>query len=113
MSILAACTLLSSCGVLCQAGTGTCGLSSEEAHRLLHPKAYGQYWTKPSMTTESWRQDWVACGGQANGQYFSDESTVPTVAAALTADKNKRAKLDTCMQSKGYQFSYTGTGGTK
>ena len=112
MSILAACTLLSSCGVLCQAGTGTCGLSSEEAHRLLHPKAYGQYWTKPTMTTESWRQDWVACGGMQNGNYSSDAVSGSTTAVLIAEDKATRNKLDNCMKSKDYQFSYTGTGGT-
>ena len=113
MSILAACTLLSSCGVLCQAGTGTCGLSSEEAHRLLHPKAYGQYWTKPSMTTESWRQDWVACGGRVNGDYGSSLPQGTSDVVVLADEKSKKIRLDNCMQSNGYQFSYTGASGTK
>ena len=95
-------------GMICGPQTPAAYCDREAYEKLTKPRTYGQYWTKPAMTTESWRQDWVECGVQANGQYFSDESTVPTVAAALTADKNKRAKLDTCMQSKGYQFSYTG-----
>lgn len=105
--VVATCALLSGCSVLCQAGTGTCGMSKEDAQRLLNPKSYGQYWTKPTMTTESWRQDWVACGGMQNGNYSSDAPSGSTTAALLADDKVKRANLDACMQSKGYQFSYT------
>ena len=106
--ILAVCLLLSSCGVLCQAGTGTCGMTKEEAQRLLNPKSYGQYWTKPTMTAESWRQDWVECGGMQNGNYSSDAVSGSTSAVLAAANKAKKTKLDACMQSKGYQFSYTG-----
>ena len=108
LSVLTACALLSSCGVLCQAGTGTCAMTKEEAQRLLHPKSYGQYWTKPAMTTESWRQDWVECGGRANGSYGSSlpQGTADVVVRA--DEKSKKIRLDSCMQSKGYQYNYTG-----
>lgn len=109
MSVLASCVLLSSCSVLCQAGTGTCGMTKEEAQRLLNPKSYGQYWTKPAMSIDNWRQDWVACGGMQNGNYSSNAPSGSTTAALLADDKVKKMKLDTCMQSKGYQFSYTGS----
>ena len=92
-TVLTACTVGN--GMICGPQTPAAYCDRDAYQKLANPKSYGQYWTKPTMTTESWRQDWVECGGQANGQYFSDESTVPTVAAALTADKNKRAKLDT------------------
>ena len=65
------------------------------------------------MTTESWRQDWVECGGMQNGNYSSDAVSGSTTAVLIAEDKATRNKLDACMQSKDYQFSYTGTGGTK
>jgi hypothetical protein len=98
------CSSLSSCGLLCQAGTGTCGMSDEQAQKLLHPKTYGEFWTKPGMTTESWRQDWVECGGKSNGNY-SSESPIGTDTAALLADsKRVGERLGACMQSKRYVY---------
>jgi len=106
MSGLTTCVLLSSCSVLCQAGTGTCGMSKEDAQRLLNPKSYAQYWTKPATTTESWRQDWVECGGRPNGSYGSSLPQGTKDAAVRADEETKKIKLDACMQSKGYQFSY-------
>lgn len=34
-----ACAILSGCGIWCQAGPMTCGLSREDTDKLLHPKA--------------------------------------------------------------------------
>jgi hypothetical protein len=49
---------------------GPCAL---ERQRLLKSiKAYGEFWTKPGMTTDSWRLDWVECGGKSNGNYSSE-----------------------------------------
>jgi hypothetical protein len=71
-------------------------------------KAYGEYWTKPGMTTESWRQDWVACGGMSNGNYSGDAPTGSTTEVIFESQRQERKKLDACMQSKGYVYRYTG-----
>jgi hypothetical protein len=68
--LLSAVTLtMSGCGILCMGGSMTCGMSSEERQRLLHPKTYGELWEKPGVTKEGWRQDWMACGGFVSGAY--------------------------------------------
>lgn len=59
-SLLMACTIGN--GRICGPQTPSAYCDKEAYQRLAHPKAYGEYWTKPDMTTESWRQDWVACG---------------------------------------------------
>lgn len=105
---LVLCTLMSGCELICQAGTGTCGMSREQAHQLLHPKAYGEYWTKPGMSTESWRLDWVGCGGRSNGQFSGDAPTGSTTKVILTSQEQARNKLDACMQSKGYEYRDSG-----
>jgi hypothetical protein len=75
---------------------------------LTPAKAYGEYWTKPGVTTESWRQDWVACGGMSNGNYSGDAPTGSTTEVIFASDRQKKKKLDACMQSKGYEYRYTG-----
>ena len=105
--VLLLCAGLSGCELLCQAGTGTCGMSKEQRRRVLNPKTYGEFWTKPSMTKESWRQDWVECGGMPSGQYTTEIPRGLTHAAALPLWNAKEKELDTCMQSKGYTFRYT------
>ena len=60
------CLLLSSC-LYGQCLEGAC---SFERERIINSiKAYGEFWSKPDMTKESWRADWVGCGGMINGQY--------------------------------------------
>jgi hypothetical protein len=99
--------LMSGCELLCQAGTGTCGLSSEERYKLLHPKAYGEYFVKPGASREEWQRDWVACGGRPNGQYSDDAPpNAPTKEIFAAIDK-ARNSLNTCMQSKGYEYRET------
>lgn len=108
LGIAAMCMLVSSCEILCQAGTGTCGISSEQAQRLLHPKAYGEYWTKPGMSVESWRRDWVACGGRSNGDYTTDTPPGSDSAVTNAASQRISRQLGSCMALKGYEYRYTG-----
>ena len=64
----------------CVIGNGTiCGPQTPRAYcdreayeRLTNPKGYGEFFTKTGMTKESWRADWVACGGISSGSYSSD-----------------------------------------
>ncbi len=97
--------LISGCELLCQAGTGTCGMSREEAQKLLHPKTYGEYWVKSGISKENWRLDWVACGGMSNGQYSGNAPSGSTTKIILDSQEDERQKLDFCMQSKGYEFT--------
>jgi hypothetical protein len=54
----------------------------------MHPKGLGEYWEKPGMTTDSWRTDWVSCGGINDGGYSAG---VPP----RSSEKILRAAIDT------------------
>ena len=99
--------LFSGCELLCQAGTGTCGMSSEERYKLLHPKAYGEYFVKPGASREEWQRDWVACGGRPNGQYSDDAPPNATTKEIFAAIERARSSLNACMKSKGYEYRET------
>lgn len=82
-------------------------MSDEQMDRILRPKPYGERWTKPGLTKESWRQDWVECGGLSNGQYIDDAPSRSSAAVIVAASAAVQKRLDACMHSKGYKFSYT------
>ncbi len=86
---------------------GPCAL--ERARMIKSIKAYGQFWTKPGMSTESWRQDWVACGGKQNGSYAVDVPQFSETEIIIASSERIRQKLDACMKAKGYEFSYGNT----
>jgi hypothetical protein len=104
ISGLSSILLFSGCELLCQAGTGTCGMSSEERYKLLHPKAYGEYFVKLGAGREEWQRDWVACGGRPNGQYSDDAPPHATTKEIFAAIDRARNSLNTCMHSKGYEY---------
>jgi hypothetical protein len=93
----------SGCELLCQAGTGTCGMSSEQMDKLLHPRAYGEYFVKPGVGKDEWRRDWVECGGWSNGQFSGGAPPGSNTNEILAAWRKKAKELDDCMQSKGYE----------
>jgi hypothetical protein len=101
-SLLTACTIGN--GRICGPSTPIAYCDHDAYQRLAYPKAYGKFWAKPGMTTESWRQDWVECGGKSNGNY-SSESPIGADTAALLADSKRVGdRLGTCMQSKRYVY---------
>ncbi len=69
-------------------------------------KGYGEYWVKPGMSKESWRQDWVACGGQPNGAYANDAPQFSSMEIITAAGDRIRKTLGDCMTSKGYHLDY-------
>ncbi len=95
--------LTSGCELLCQAGTGTCGMSREEMQKVLHPKAYGEYFVKSGVSRDDWRRDWVACGGRHNGQFSGNAPPGSTANEILAAWRAESKRLAQCMESKGYQ----------
>jgi len=97
----------SGCELLCQAGTGTCGMSSAQIDKLLHPKAYGENFVKSGTSREQWQRDWVACGGRPNGQFSDDAPSGATTKEIFAAIDRARNSLDACMQSKGYEHKET------
>lgn len=101
-AFLTACTVGN--GRICGPQTPRAYCDKEAYERLAHPKTYGEYWVKPGMTKESWRADWVACGGWSSGQYgaYTPPGSSDAVSSALW--EAARKKLDVCMQSKGYAY---------
>lgn len=83
-------------------------MSSEQAQRLLHPKTYGEYFTRTGMTTKVWQRDWVACGGMQDGGYSSDAPSGSATVVLLNAGKEKRRNLAVCMKAKGYEYDQAG-----
>lgn len=104
--LLTACTIGN--GRICGPQTPVAYCDRAAYERLAHPKAYGDYWVKPGTSVESWRQDWVGCGGMKDGGYSSDAPSGSPSAVILTAGKRKRDELAVCMKSKGYEYRNTG-----
>lgn len=101
--LFAACTIGN--GRICGPQTPAVYCDREAYERLMHPKGYGEYWVKDGMTVENWRQDWVACGGMADGGYGTDAPSGSSSAVLSASASQKREKLGGCTSSKGYHFS--------
>jgi hypothetical protein len=104
-SLLTACTIGN--GRICGPSTPIAYCDRDAYQRLAHPKTYGEFWTKPGMTTESWRQDWMACGGMKNGDYTINVPQFSTTAVIQEGSKKTIQKLDICMKNKDYFFQRT------
>lgn len=100
--LIAGCTVGN--GHICGPQTPLAYCDREAYERLAHPKGLGEYWEKPGMTKDSWRIDWVNCGGRKNGDFGPDELTESGDEAFHKAYKNKQSHLWSCMTEKGYQF---------
>ncbi len=100
---LAACTIGN--GRICGPQTPVVYCDREAYERLMHPKGYGEYWVKEGLTKQGWRQDWVDCGGMADGGYSDDAPSGSSNAIMTAANQKKVNELKACMSSKGYHFS--------
>ncbi|HMM55778.1 MAG TPA: hypothetical protein PKC23_12255 [Candidatus Desulfobacillus sp.] len=68
-------------------------------------KSYMEYWTKDGMTAESRVRDWVACGGQPNGN-FSLDSRKRLPGEEYNAYLNRlEAEFERCMIRNGYRYT--------
>lgn len=96
--------LIAQCFVLngCFSCLSSWCLGEETYERLRHPKGLGEYWEKPGMTKDSWRVDWVTCGGRPNGDYSTDTPQGSTH-ELISEDFSKKSKeIWACMTNKGY-----------
>ncbi len=104
--LLTACTFGN--GRICGPQTPAANCNKEAYEKLVHPKAYGEYWVKPDTSNETRGRDSIACGGSTRGPDFTSEQTE---AARQPGDKNDFA-ADTrlsivwvnCMKEKGYRY---------
>jgi hypothetical protein len=94
------------CTVFVGCGTQVPLRGQEREDYLKSIKAYGEFWTKPGMTKESWRQDWVACGGTKDGNYVAG-TRLPGETDDFAASRRKTKQLASCMKEKGYAYAYT------
>ncbi len=92
---------------LCGCGTQLALSGQAREDYLKSIKAYGEYLLKPGASREEWQQDWVACGGRPNGQYSDDAPPNATTKEIFAAIDRARNSLNTCMQSKGYEYRKT------
>jgi len=60
-------------------------------------------WDSPDKTVEEKRQQWVACGGRANGYYWVDPTGLTDDEYKATSRK-KSEQLQICMLSMGYYY---------
>lgn len=110
--VLILCTLLSvsGCviknGAICGPQTPLANCDPEVNRELMHPTPLSDYWNKGNATSERGRQDWVGCGGSANGGYNLTESEFSS-GNLREASSRKFDELQYCMMRKGYR--YTGT----
>ena len=102
---LSTCFILSGC-LYGQCMNGACSLERAEIIKTI--KTYGEFWTKPDMTKESWRADWVGCGGMSTGHFAGGAPERSSTQVIREYIEKERIKLDACMKSKGYEFRYVG-----
>ena len=100
---LMACTIGN--GHICGPQTPQAYCDREAYQRLMHPKGFGEYWEKTGMTVDSWRADWVRCGGRPNGDYSTEVPQKSTHEVIEEADDKKSKQLWVCMTDKGYHFT--------
>ena len=74
-------------------------------HKVVHPKGLGEYWEKPGMTKDSWRADWVNCGGNHNGSYSTEVPPKSTQEVMNETFSKKSKELWVCMTEKGYHYT--------
>jgi hypothetical protein len=65
-------------------------------------KSYGEYFVKSGVSRDEWQEDWIACGGMADGGFSSDAPSGSPTDVLINASKQKRKDLANCMMSKGY-----------
>jgi hypothetical protein len=105
------CSSLCGCELLCQAGTGTCGMSREDARRLLNPKPYGTRWIKENGTDEQRLLDIKECGGgiglhvgftksQEEAERREGETSL------FPASERLYRAWSQCMKDRGYRYVY-------
>jgi hypothetical protein len=70
-------------------------------------KAYGEYFVKRGASRQEWQRDWVACGGRPDGQFSGGAPNGSPTKEIFAAIDKARNSLNTCMQSKGYEYRET------
>ena len=92
---------------LCGCGTKLALSGQAREDYLKSIKAYGEYFVKPGASREEWQRDWVACGEWPNGQFSGGAPPGAITSEIFAAIDRERNSLNTCMQSKGYEYRKT------
>ncbi|SMB21535.1 putative transmembrane protein [Sterolibacterium denitrificans] len=92
---------------LTQAGCGTqiglTGSAYEEYQKSIKP--YITYWTKEGMTEDGRLRDWVACGGQENGNFSLDRKKRLQGESSDTFRTRLEHDFERCMLRSGYRYT--------
>jgi len=62
-------------------------------------------WQHPTRPQIEWPQDWIACGGSADGGYTALSASTDAESAKLSRDKFDQ--IQHCMMAKGYRYAGT------
>lgn len=96
---------------VCLTGCGIgLGLFPKSSYETLHPRPYRDSWEKPGMTEASRAQDWVVCGGDADGGSSMHVKRMLPGETNEQADIRQEFALQRCMIRAGYR--YTGNCGS-
>jgi len=68
-------------------------------------KPYLHYWEKPGMTQERRMQDWVACGGQGNGNFSLDTKKRLPGESSDAFRTRLEFEFQRCMIRSGYRYT--------
>lgn len=94
--------LLSGC-LYGQCLEGPCALEREKIIQSI--KAYIEYWDKPGMTAEKRLEDWVACGGNKDGNFVLDRrKMLPNEDPSAFRTKSE-FHFQRCMIRGGYRYT--------
>ncbi len=93
-------------GRICGPQTPAAYCDARALDALLHPPPYLDLWRKPNATAEEKLADWVACGGERNGEFIPSKETReafrrPEDTMSLPSYHRANAEFQRCLLRRG------------
>jgi len=82
-------------------------LSGRSGESFTPPKPYMSYWHKDGAAEEGRRNDWVTCGGSANGNFSWDSRKKLPDETNETSRLRQSSELKACLTQRGYRYEIT------
>ena len=110
LSSTVALALLAGCTIgnwrICGPQTPAAYCDAKALKALLHPTPYFDLWAKPGASTEEKLTDWLACGGEANGEFIPSEEMKnvwrkPEDTTSIPSYHRANAHVQRCLLGKG------------
>ena len=80
-------------------------MGEETYQRIYHPPRHVEYWEKPGMMPEKRMQDWVACGGDQNGNFYSRQKEQLPGETDYQSYTRQYEAFKRCLISRGYHYA--------